>query len=61
MSSLEKEKDIAVEYIKKEREYMMLTNMIYFIELGEAVQLYNESIQNITNLRAELKKTKDLI
>ena len=37
MNSLEKEKDIAVSYIKKERDYMMMTNMIYFIELNEAV------------------------
>lgn len=51
MKSLEKEKDIAVSYIKKERDYMLLTNMLYFIELGDAVSVYNRSVEQITQLR----------
>ena len=48
MKSLEKEKDIAVNYIKKERDYMLLTNMLYFIELGDAVKAYNQSVEQLT-------------
>jgi hypothetical protein len=51
MKNLEKEKDIAVTYIKKERDYMLLTNMLYFIELGDAVSVYNQSVEQITQLR----------
>jgi structural maintenance of chromosome 4 len=47
MKSLEKEKDIAVNYIKKERDYMLLTNMLYFIELGDAVKAYNQSVEQL--------------
>lgn len=44
LDSLEAEKDFAVNYIKKEREFMVLTNMLYFVELGNGVKIYNESI-----------------
>jgi structural maintenance of chromosome 4 len=52
LKGLESEKDIAVQFITKEREYMLLTNMLYFIELGDGVKHYNESIELIHNLRA---------
>ena len=30
---------------------MLLTNMLYFIELGDGVKFYNESIEKIHQLR----------
>ena len=54
LDSLEAEKDIAVDYIKSEREFMVLTNMLYFIELGNGVKIYNESITKIHQLREEI-------
>lgn len=53
------EKDDAVNYIRKERDYMLLTNMLYFIELGDGVKYYNESIEKIHQLREQLKGKKD--
>ena len=58
LSSLESEKDIAVNYIKKDRDYMILTNMLYFIELGAGVKHYNESIEIMQKIRDELKMNK---
>ena len=54
--SLEGEKNKAVQYIKQERDYMLLTNMLYFIELGDGVKYYNESIEKIHALREKLRK-----
>ena len=51
LKSLEAEKEIAVQYIRKERDYMLLTNMLYFIELGDGVKYFNESIEKIHKLR----------
>lgn len=51
LKGIESEKNIAVSYIKKERDYMLLTNMLYFIELGDGVKYYNESIEKIHSLR----------
>jgi len=33
--------------------------MLYFIELGDGVKYYNESIEKIHKLREELKNKKD--
>lgn len=35
---------------------MLLTNMLYFIELGDGVKYYNESIEKIHALREKLRK-----
>jgi chromosome segregation ATPase len=51
LKSLEGEKEIAVSYIRKERDYMLLTNMLYFIELGDGVKHYNDSIEKVHALR----------
>lgn len=40
---------------------MLLTNMLYFIELGDGVKLYNESIEKIHAIREKMKKQKELI
>lgn len=59
LDSLETEKDIAVNYIKREREFMVLTNMLYFIELGNGVKIYNESIEKIHKLRELIQVKKE--
>jgi len=41
LDALKDDKDTAVAYVRKERDCMLLTNMLYFIELGEGVQRYN--------------------
>ena len=61
LKNLESEKDVAVAYIKKERDYMLLTNMLYFVELGEGVKVYNEAIEKIHKLREDMRKQKDVI
>jgi structural maintenance of chromosome 4 len=43
--SLEADKNNAIDYLKKERNLMILRNMEYFIELGEGVGKLNNSIQ----------------
>ena len=47
LSGLEAEKNIAVQYIKKERDFMILSNMLYFIELQDSVEVYNQAIEKI--------------
>lgn len=59
LKGLEADKDVAVQYIGRERDYMLLTNMLYFIELGDGVKYYNESIEKIHTLREQLKNKKD--
>ena len=51
LSGLEAEKNIAVQYIKKERDLMILSNMLYFIELSECVEIYNQAIEKIQSLK----------
>ena len=38
LDSLSSEKDMAVAFIKQERELMLLNNMLHFIELGDSVK-----------------------
>ncbi len=59
LNSLESEKNVAVSYVKKERDYMLLTNFLFFIELMEAVKFYNISIEKICILRESLKDKKE--
>ena len=56
---MEDEKDIAVEFIKKERDYMILTNMLYFVELGDAVGKYNKIVSKLAGLREKLREKKE--
>lgn len=58
LSGLEAEKNIAVQYIKKERDFMILSNMLYFIELQESVEVYNQAIEKIQSLKDKLKENK---
>ena len=59
LSGLESEKDTAVAYVKKEREYMLMENMLYFISLGENVRLFNETLEMIMKLRDQLKEKRE--
>lgn len=45
LNNLRAEKDIAIEYIKKERDYMLLINMLNFVELGAGVKMYNQVLE----------------
>lgn len=56
LSSLEAEKEVAVAYIKKERDVLLLTNMLSFGELHEAVQQYNACVGQLAQLREELRE-----
>jgi len=61
LKSMQQEKDTATQYISKERDYMILTNMLYFVELGEGVKYYNSSIEKIHGYREELRKQKEIM
>lgn len=58
LDNLEEEKDVAVVYIRKEREYLLLSNLLLYAELGESVALYNESVEKIARLRDILNQKK---
>jgi structural maintenance of chromosome 4 len=42
LRALEEDKEKAIEYLKKERNLMILLNMIYFVELGDGVAQVNK-------------------
>jgi len=54
LDSLEPDKDIAVKYITKERDYLLYANMLYYIELFEYVLQYNQSVENISAIKSLL-------
>ena len=56
---MQAERDEAVDFITKERDYIKLANMLYFIELGDGVNFYNNSIETICKLREEMKQKKE--
>lgn len=58
MDSLEDDKDIAVLYITKERDYLLLANMLYYIELFEYVVQYNKSVENISSIKSLYQDNK---
>jgi hypothetical protein len=47
LQGLESEKNTAIEYLKKERNLMLLKNMDLFCELGDGVAKLNNSITSI--------------
>jgi hypothetical protein len=49
---LEGDKNQAIEYLKKERNLLLLTNMLHFCDLSEGVDEVNKCVQKI-----EEKKT----
>jgi len=58
LDSLEDDKDIAVLYITKERDYLLLANMLYYIELFEYVVQYNKSVENISSIKSLYQDNK---
>jgi hypothetical protein len=52
LQGLESEKNVAIEYLKKERNLLLLTNMLFFCELSEGVDEVNKCVHKI-----EEKKT----
>lgn len=61
LRTMQKEKDEAVNFILKERDYIKLANMLYFTELGEGVNKYNSTIETICNLKDQIKQNKEQI
>lgn len=59
LAGLESEKDAAVAYVKKERQYMLMENMLFFVSLDENVKAYNDTLEQIIQLRDQLKLKKE--
>eukprot|EP00347_Sterkiella_histriomuscorum_P021716 403333013 len=59
LSSLEADKDAAIDYLKKERNLMLLKNMYHFVELGDGVSQLNAKIQNIVDQKAKVRDVRD--
>ena len=59
LQSLESEKNTAIEYLKKERNLMLLRNMDLFCELGDGVAKLNNSITAIEAQKATAREVKD--
>lgn len=59
LESLESDKNNAIDYLKKERNLMLLKNMSHFIELGDAVGKMNDSIAKIEEKRNNARKIKE--
>lgn len=59
LEALENDKNNAVEYLKKERNLMLLKNMDLFCELGDGVARLNNSITAIEESKNNAKKVKD--
>ena len=47
LSSMNPEKEVAVGFLKSEREFMRVTNLLLFIEMGSIVSKYNQCIESI--------------
>lgn len=59
LQGLESEKNTAIEYLKKERNLMLLKNMDLFCELGDGVAKLNNSITSIEAKKATAREVKD--
>lgn len=59
LQSLEADKNNAIEYLRKERNNMLLKNMEFFCELGEGVTKLNNSITAIEEKKANARSVKD--
>lgn len=55
LEALEQDKNYAIEYIKKERNLMLLRNMDYFVDLGEGVKKLNQSLTLIDQRKNETR------
>ena len=59
LSSIEADKNNAIEYLKKERNLLLLRNMDHFCELGDGVAKLNGSISAIEEKKTQARKIKD--
>jgi structural maintenance of chromosome 4 len=59
LQGLESEKNTAIDYLKKERNLMLLRNMDLFCELGDGVAKLNNSITAIEAKKATAREVKD--
>ena len=59
LQALEADKNNAIDYLKKERNLMLLRNMEYFIELGDGVGKLNNSIQQIEERKTQARTVKE--
>ena len=59
LSALESDKNNAIEYLKKERNLMLLKNMDLFCELGDGVAKLNNSIQAIEEKKTQARTVKE--
>lgn len=59
LKGLEKERTIAVDWIKCERKFLKLQTYKYFIDLGDGVKMYNETMAKIQELREDIKVKKE--
>ena len=58
MQGLEAERQIAVEWLKKERKFHKLTCYSNFLVLNEEVHKYNQVMEMISNLKEVLREKK---
>ncbi|CDW77228.1 structural maintenance of chromosomes protein [Stylonychia lemnae] len=59
LQALEQDKNNAIDYLKKERNLMLLKNMQQFVELGEGVAQLNEKLQNIVQYKQQARDVRD--
>ena len=59
LSALEQDKNNAIEYLRKERNLMLLKNMDLFVELGDGVDKLNKSIKAIEERKAQAREKKE--
>lgn len=58
---MEDEKNLALKYIENERDSWILLNMLYYIELKENVEIYNQSVERLKASQDQLKEKKKLL
>ena len=58
MQGLEQERQIAVEWLKKERKCQKLTVYSYFLVLNTEIKKFNEMMTTISELREAMKSKK---
>lgn len=61
LDSMEDEKNLALKYIENERDSWILLNMLYYIELKENVEIYNQSVERLKASQDQLKEKKKLL
>ena len=55
---MEDEKNLAVQFIKMERDHMLLCNMLYFLELSDAAHKFNQVSAESIDLKKAIDEKK---